>query len=235
MSGHSKWATTKRAKAVTDAKRSSLFTKLSKNITVAARDGGLDPEMNFKLRMAIDQARNFNMPKDNIERAINRAGGLGGEAALESLLYEAYGPEGVAILIEIVTDNRNRTASNLKHILNKYEGSLAGSGSVLWMFDTRGQIVLDTKDLSESDELDIIEAGAMDIVRDEQIKIITEVADLEKVKNAIQAKNIKIVSSDLVYLAKNLVEVQDQDRLLKFLEAIDDDDDVNNIYTNANI
>jgi YebC/PmpR family DNA-binding regulatory protein len=129
MSGHSKWATTKRAKAATDSKRSSLFTKLSKNITVAARDG-VDPAMNFKLRIAIDQARNFNMPKDNVERAINKASGAGAGAILESLLYEAYGPDGVAILIEVVTDNRNRTVSNLKHILNKYDGSLAGTGSV---------------------------------------------------------------------------------------------------------
>jgi YebC/PmpR family DNA-binding regulatory protein len=234
MSGHSKWATTKRAKAVTDSKRSSLFTKLSKNITVAARDG-VDPAMNFKLRIAIDQARNFNMPKDNVERAINKASGAGAGAILESLLYEAYGPDGIAILIEVVTDNRNRTVSNLKHILNKYDGSLAGTGSVMWMFDTRGQIVLDTKDLSDTDELDIIEAGAIDIIRDEQVKVITGINDLEKVKNIIQTKNIKISASELVYLAKTLVEPKDSEKLLKLLDTIDDDDDVNNIYTNANI
>ncbi len=234
MSGHSKWATTKRAKAVTDSKRSSLFTKLSKNITVAARDGA-DPATNFKLRIAIDQARNFNMPKDNVERAINKASGPGTGAILESLLYEAYGPDGIAILIEVVTDNRNRTVSNLKHILNKYDGSLAGAGSVMWMFDTRGQIILETKDLSEADELDVIEAGAIDIIRDDQVKVITGINDLEKVKNIIQAKNIKISASELVYLAKTLVEPKDSEKLLKLLDTIDDDDDVNNIYTNANI
>lgn len=234
MSGHSKWATTKRAKAITDIKRSSLFTKLSKNITVAARDG-VDPESNFKLRIAIDQARSYNMPKDNIERAIVRASGTGTGAVLESLLYEAYGPDGVAILIEVVTDNKNRTVSNLKHILNKYDGSLAGSGNVMWMFDTRGQLILAVKNLSEVDELEFIEAGAIDIIPDEQVKIITGINDLEKVKNVIQAKNIEIVSSELIYVAKNLVESKDSERLLKFLDTIDDDDDVNNVYTNANI
>lgn len=234
MSGHSKWATTKRAKAITDAKRSSLFTKLSKNITVAARDGA-DAETNFKLRIAIDQARTYNMPKDNIERAIAKASGPGAGVMLESLMYEAYGPEGVAILIEVVTDNRNRTVSNLKHVLNKYDGSLAGNGSVMWMFDARGQIVLDNVDLSETDELDIIEAGAIDIIRDEQIKVITQINDLEAVKNVVQAKKFKITSSEIIYLAKNLVEPQDSEKLLNLLDAIDNDDDVNNIYTNANI
>mgnify|MGYP002388840221 FL=1 len=141
MSGHSKWATTKRAKSAIDAKRGNLFTKLSKNITIAARNG-VDPETNFKLRIAIDKARNYNMPKDNIERAIKRATGVGGDSNIENLLYEAYGPEGVAILIEAITDNKNRAVATLKHILGKYDGSLAGSGSVLWMFDIRGEIIL---------------------------------------------------------------------------------------------
>lgn len=234
MSGHSKWATTKRAKAATDAKRSSLFTKLSKNITIAAR-AGIDPETNFKLRMAIDQARSYNMPKDNIERAIKRGSGAGEADKIESLLYEAYGPDGVAILIEVVTDNKNRAVSNLKHILSKYDGNLAGAGSVMWMFDIRGQIVLSKEDLSEEEELAVIEAGALDIIKDEQTRIITEINDLEKVKNFLQAKNLPISSSEVVYLGKNLIETKDPEKLLKLLDTLDDDDDVNNVYTNANI
>ncbi|MFA5127054.1 MAG: YebC/PmpR family DNA-binding transcriptional regulator [Patescibacteria group bacterium] len=234
MSGHSKWATTKRAKAAVDAKRSNLFTKLSKNITVAAR-GGLDPNANFKLRMAIDKARDLNMPKDSIERAIKRAAGVGDGNSIESLLYEAYGPEGAALLIEVVTDNKNRAVANIKNILSKYDGNLAGAGSVLWMFDIRGAIDLGQSNLSEQAELDIIEAGALDIIHDEQIRIITELNDLEKVKNNLQSKNFLIKSSEIIYQAKNQVNLSDPDKLLRLLDALDDDDDVDNIYTNANI
>lgn len=234
MSGHSKWATTKRAKAAVDAKRGNLFTKLSKNITIAARDG-LDPETNFKLRIAIDKARVFNMPKDNIERAIKRAAGVSGDSNIENLLYEAYGPEGVAILIEAITDNKNRSVSNLKHILSKHSGSLAGSGSVLWMFDMRGEIVLKKNDLSEEEELAIIELGIVDIIRDEQIRLITEINQLEIIKNRLQDKGYELSSSEIIYLAKNKVEVKEPEKLMKLLDELDDDDDVNNIYTNANI
>ncbi len=234
MSGHSKWATTKRAKASIDAKRSNLFTKLSKNITVAAR-GGLDQNSNFKLRMAVDKARDLNMPKDSIERAIKRAAGVGDGNNIESLLYEAYGPEGSALLIEVVTDNKNRAVANIKNTLSKYDGNFAGAGSVLWMFDIRGEVDLEKNDLSEAEELDIIEAGALDIIHDEPIKIITELNDLEKVKNNLQSKNFVIKSSEIVDKAKNQVNLSDPDKLLRLLDALDDDDDVNNIYTNANI
>ncbi|MFA6253240.1 MAG: YebC/PmpR family DNA-binding transcriptional regulator [Patescibacteria group bacterium] len=234
MSGHSKWATTKRAKSAIDAKRGNIFTKLSKNITIAARSG-VDPETNFKLRIAIDKARGFNMPKDNIERAVKRATGIGGDSNIENLLYEAYGPEGVAILIEAITDNKNRAVATLKQSLGKHDGSLAGSGSVLWMFDMRGEIILNKKNLNEQEELQVIEMGIIDVVNEEPVKLITEINDLEKIKNNLQAKGFEISSSEMVYLSKNKVEVKDSEKLIKLLDELDELDDVNNIYTNANI
>jgi YebC/PmpR family DNA-binding regulatory protein len=234
MSGHSKWATTKRAKSAIDAKRGNLFTKLSRNISIAARSGA-DPETNFKLRIAIDKARNFNMPKENIERAVKKASGAGSENNIENLLYEAYGPEGVAILVEAVTDNKNRTVAMLKHALSNHGGSLAGSGSVLWMFDIRGDITLNKKILNEQEEMQVIEMGVIDIVNEEPVKLITEINDLEKVKNELQNKGFEISSAEMIYLAKTKVSVTDQETLLKLLDEIDDIDDVDNIYINANI
>lgn len=234
MSGHSKWATTKRAKEAKDAKRSGLFTKLSKNITVAAREGA-DPEANFKLRMAIDKAKALSMPKENIERAIKRGSGEFGGGQIESLLYEGYGPSGVALIIEVLTDNRNRAVSNLKHILAKYGGNLGNDGSVKWMFVVKGEIVISQEKLTDEEELKIIEAGAEDIVEEDQIRVITAIDDLEKVKNQLQAEGFTIESSAIVYLAKDKLSVADDESLLKLLDALDDDDDVNNIYTNADI
>ncbi len=235
MSGHSKWATTKRAKAITDSKRSNLFTKLSKNIIIAAKLGA-DPEANFKLRIAVDKARSFNMPKDNIERAIKRATGEGAGNQMESLFYEAYGPEGVAIIIDVVTDSRNRTVSNLKHILAKYDGKLGNSGSVLWMFDLVGEIFLENNSLTDAEELSIIEVGVEDIIQEnEEVKIITKQEDLETVKNKLQGLGFSIKSSEINYLTKEKVAVNDAEKLFKLLDALDEDDDVNNIYTNADI
>ncbi len=235
MSGHSKWATTKRAKAAVDAKRSNLFTKLSKNIIIAAKQGA-DPNANFKLRLAIDKARAFSMPKDNIERAIARATGAGSDAQMESLVYEAYGPEGAAIIIDVVTDSRNRSVSNIKHILAKYDGKLGNAGSVLWMFDLKGEIVLAKTQLTEAEELIAIEAGAEDIVPDEEgVLVITSQHELETVKNKLAASGLEIKSSALNYYPKEKVVVADKDKLLRLLDALDDDDDVNNVYTNADI
>ena len=166
MSGHSKWATTKRQKAVTDAKRSSLFTKLAKNITIAAKDGA-DPDMNFKLRVAVDQAKTFSMPKDNIERAIARGAGTTEGVVLETILYEAYGPGGIGLLIETITDNKNRSVSNLKAILNKHGGTLCSSGSVLWQFQLRGLIRTEQKNLNEDQQSTVIDWGVEDIQSDE--------------------------------------------------------------------
>lgn len=231
MSGHSKWSTIKRAKDIKDAKRSSLFTKLSKNIAVAARHG-IDQDTNFKLRIAVDKARSLNMPKENIARAIKKGSGTDEGVQIEELLYEIYGPEGVALIVEILTDNRNRTISNLKHILNKHNGNLGNVGSVLWMFERKGEIVLDKNKLSPEEELNIIEAGAEDIIIDEPVKIITSIDNLETVKNKL---NLPIQSSATIYLAKDKIPVKDEEKLLNLMEALDDDDDVNNIYTNADI
>lgn len=234
MSGHSKWATTKRAKEAKDAKRSNLFTKLSKNIAVAAR-GGSDPDANFKLRMAIDKAKAFSMPKDNIERAIAKGSGEGDGGQIEEILYEGFGPGGIAIIMQVLTDNKNRTISNIKHILSKSGGNLGSEGSVKWMFETKGEIILEQEKINDEEELKIIEAGAEDISKDEEIKIITNLEDLEQVKNKLQENGFDIKSSDMVYLAKDKVEVEDEEKLLKLLDALDDDDDVNNIYTNTDI
>lgn len=234
MSGHSKWATIKRAKEAKDAKRSNIFTKLSKNISVAARAGS-DPEMNFQLRMAIDKAKALNMPKDNIERAVKKGSGELDGQQIESLLYEVYGPEGVAIIVEVLTDNKNRTVSEIKHILSKYNGNMGASGSVMWMFESKGEIVLAKEKLSDEEELQLIEAGAEDIVKGEdEIKVIADIDNLENVKNNI-AKNFDVQSSDMVYMAKEKVEPEDPDKIINLFEALDDNDDVNNIYTNADI
>jgi YebC/PmpR family DNA-binding regulatory protein len=234
MSGHSKWATTKRAKEANDAKRSSLFTKLSRNITIAAREGA-DPETNFKLRMAIDKARSYSMPKDNIDRAVKKGSGeLDGEK-LETLMYEAYGPSGIALMIEVITDNKNRSVSNLKHVLNKYGGNLGSDGSVKWMFSAKGQIILANTDLSDEEELKIIEAGAEDILKEDKVKIITHLEELNSVRDKLHQAGFNIESSEISYIAKDKVKVEDEEKVLTFFDLLDDDDDVNNIYTNADI
>jgi YebC/PmpR family DNA-binding regulatory protein len=235
MSGHSKWSTIKRAKEGKDAKRSNLFTKLSKNITVAARDGA-DPEMNFKLRMAMDKARALSMPKDNIERAVKKGSGDDDGARIESYIYEGYGPGGVALIVEILTDNKNRSVSNLKHLFSKHGGNLGSDGSVQWMFETKGQVALNKESLNEEEELQIIEAGVEDIdYNDDKIKVITSLEDLEKIKNKLQAINFEVESSEMIYLAKEKVAITKEEQLLKLMDDLDEDDDVNNIYINADI
>lgn len=234
MSGHSKWSTIKRAKEAKDAKRSNAFTKLSKIISVAARDGS-DPEMNFKLRMAMDKARAANMPKDNIERAVKKGSGELDGVQIESLIYEVYGPEGVAMIVEVLTDNKNRTVSEIKHILSKHNGNMGSTGSVMWMFDAKGEIVLKKEKISDEEELKLIEAGAEDIVKDGEVKIICAIDDLESVKNKIDEQGFDIKSSDMVYIAKDKVTPEDPDKILKLFDALDDNDDVNNIYANADI
>jgi YebC/PmpR family DNA-binding regulatory protein len=231
MSGHSKWATTKHRKAVLDSKKSSLFTKLTKNVQIAARHGA-DPEMNFKLRMAIDKARSFSVPKDNIERAVAKGSGTGEANALEEITYEGYGPDGVAIIIEAVTDNKNRTAP-LRHILSKYDGSLGATNSVMWQFERVGVIYLKDAELSDEQELTIIDAGASDIEKStDGIRIITAMENLQKVQDKI--KNlVEIDNAELEYIAKNKVKVNDEEKLEKLFEILEENDDVNNYYSNA--
>lgn len=235
MSGHSKWATTKRAKAVVDAKRSSLFTKLAKNISIAAREGA-DPKTNFKLRMAIDKARAFSMPKDNIERAVAKGSGTGEGAHLESALYEGFGPGGVAIMVEAITDNKNRTVSEVKNIFSKHGGNLGNANSVGWMFERVGSIALENKNLSDEQELSLIDAGANDIVKnDDATMVITPLENLQKVKEVCEKLGLTVSEASLVYNPKEQVAPQNPDGIVSLLEALDDLDDVNAVYTNANV
>ena len=243
MSGHSKWATTKHKKGVIDAKRSKVFTKAAKVITVAARDGKSgDPTMNPSLRIAIDNAKGVSMPKDNIDRAIKRGlGGLDGGAQLEEIAYEAYGPNGVAILIECLTDNRNRALGELKTILNKAGGSIASTGSVSYLFSRVGQIIIDeAANTKKGDELEmaIIDSGASDFSKEENLYIVTcPFAQLISVKKSLEEANVVIDIAESVYIPSLYVDVPEDKKPLaeKILEDLDDLDDVNSVYSNVNI
>ncbi|MEK7139307.1 MAG: YebC/PmpR family DNA-binding transcriptional regulator [Patescibacteria group bacterium] len=238
MSGHSKWATTKRAKAVTDAKRASVFTKLTKAVALAARDGA-DPTHNFKLRLAVDQARGASVPKDNIERAIKRGSGADtAGAALEELTYECFGPHGSAFIVEVVTDNRNRAAADIKHIFSAVGGSLGATNSGLWMFDRVGGIkaVAPSGQSQEVIELAAIDAGAADIqwLDDHTLWITTPPTDLPTVKTRLEQLNFTITDSEAGYHAKETLPVTDTMRpaLEKLYDALDDAEDVQNFWSN---
>jgi len=236
MSGHSHFAGIKHRKGINDAKRAKIFTKLGKPITIAAQEGGGNPATNFKLRMAIDKAREFNMPKDNIDRAIKRGTGeLKGDAIAE-IVYEAKGPGNILMLIKCSTDNRNRTVSELKTIFNKLGGKMGEAGSSMWNFESVGSIIVDAegKDLDEL-ELLAIDAGAKDTkIEENAINIFTEPKDLQKVKVNLEKENIKIAEAGLTFIPKNTVEIDENTRLdyEKLLEALDDQDDVDEIYDN---
>ena len=232
MSGHSKWATTKRQKAVVDAKRGALFTKIGNQIAIAARNG-TDPSMNPSLAMILDKARHANMPKANIERAIARAADKSAEALIEEI-YEAYGPGGVGIIIEVATDNKNRTMPEVRHTLDKMGGRMADSGSVMFQFQRQGVIEISEK--GEDALMVALEAGAKDATEEDSgIIIYTDSSDLMKVKDALISANLTIVSAELQYVPKNYVAVTEENapKLEKLLAAIDDLDDVTYVYTNA--
>ncbi|MBP6942457.1 MAG: YebC/PmpR family DNA-binding transcriptional regulator [Candidatus Buchananbacteria bacterium] len=235
MSGHSKWATTHRQKSAADAKRSASFTKLANAITIAARNGA-DLDANFTLRLAIDKAREANMPKDNIERAVKRgSGATDGNAQLESVVYEAFGPNQVALIIEAITDNKNRTVSEVKNTLTKNGGQLAGPNSVRWMFELLGVITITAK-LDEALELHLIDAGARDMIqRDDVTVVYCESTDLQVVRQAIQTAGHTINEASLAYIPKELVSLSelDQERLEKLFAALETLDEVSEIYTNA--
>lgn len=243
MSGHSKWATTKHKKALVDAKRSKIFTKVAKLITIAARDGKSgDPIMNPSLRLAIDNAKAVSMPKDNIDRAIKRGlGGLDGGAQLEDILYEAYGPGGVGILIECLTDNKNRALGEAKAVISKAGGSLASTGSVSYLFQKTGQIIVDAKenDLADDDlEMVILDSGANDFQKDEDLYLIFCSFDqLHGVKKKLEDDGIKITSAEIVQTPKTYVDVpaENVEKITNLLEILDDLDDVNAVYHNANL
>jgi YebC/PmpR family DNA-binding regulatory protein len=239
MAGHSKWASIKHRKAVVDARRGQQFTKLARAITVAARDGGGDPESNAALAQAVQKARDASMPKDNIERAIAKGTGAGGDAAaIEAVTYEGYGPGGVALLIETLTDNRNRTGADVRHTLSKHGGTLGEPGSVAYLFEKRGVIVVDAARWSEDDLVVAIDAGAEDVSIDEDVyEIITAPGDLAAVRAALEEAGIELESAELVQQPTSRVPVEEAEatRLMRLIEALEEKDDVGTVHANFDV
>ncbi len=239
MSGHSKWHSIKHKKGAADAKRGKIFTRLTREITVAARDGGGDADMNARLRKAVSDAKAANMPNDNIDRAIKRGTGELEGVSYDEITYEAYGPGGVAILIETMTDNRNRTVAELRHLLSKNNGNLGESGSVSYMFDRKGYIVVDKSKRSEEELFEIaIEAGAEDLRDDgDNFEIYTEQGSFEDVKKAVEAAGIEPEVAEISMIPQTFVRVEgaDAQQMLKLYDVIDDHDDVQNVYANFDI
>jgi len=242
MAGHSKWANIKHRKGKQDAAKGALFTKLGREIIVAARAGGGNPEANFRLKIAIAKARANNMPNDNIKRAIEKGVGGGEGTDYEELVYEGYGPGGVAIMVEAMTDNRNRTAGEIRHIFSKNHGNMGESGCVAWMFQKKGVLTLDKEDLKISaDDLMMLalEHGAEDIVEEEDdFLIYTKPEDFAVVKEALESEKLTFSDAEVTMVAENTVEVTDPEQakyLLRLMNALDDHDDVQNTYTNFDI
>jgi YebC/PmpR family DNA-binding regulatory protein len=239
VSGHSKWATIKRKKAATDAKRGQAFTKLIREITVAAREGGGDPDFNPRLRLAVDTAKAANMPQENIERGIKKGTGELEGVDYQEIPYEGYGPGGVALYIETLTDNQNRTVAEVRHILERNGGNLGTAGSVAWQFDRKGQIFLDAKRYDEEVVLDAaLEAGADDVAREgDEFIVTTEATAFHAVQDGIRAAGLEVAQAELSWIAKNEVEVagRDAERLVKLLDALDEHDDVQKVHSNADI
>ncbi|OGN81826.1 MAG: transcriptional regulator [Chloroflexi bacterium GWC2_70_10] len=239
MSGHSKWSQIKRQKGAADVKRGNQFTKMAREIMVAAREGGPSPEANFRLRLAIDRARGVNMPKDSIQRAIERATGGGEGTQLESVVYEGYGPGGVSLMVEATTDNRNRTAPEIRAAFGRHGGKLAESGSVQWLFEQKGVIEIDADgEAAEEVSLVAIDAGAEDVQTDEGlVTVYTAPKDFERVKRGIEAAGIKTASAELSMRPTSTVRVgQDAAQtLLRLVEALEDLDDVHKVHANFDI
>jgi YebC/PmpR family DNA-binding regulatory protein len=239
MSGHSKWSKIKRKKGSADAARGRLFSKLIKAITIAAKHGGGDPESNARLRTAIDEAKSNNMPWDNIERAIKRGTGKLEGQTLEEVTYEAYGPAGVAILIEVVTDNRNRATSEIKHVLARQNGSLGTAGSVAWQFQAQGIITVNAKKYDEDTIIAYaLEGGATDVKTEEETyQIITGPETYAKVRDILQNNNIEIISSELTKIPQNTIPLggREAEKVLKLYEALDGVEDVQQVYANFDI
>jgi YebC/PmpR family DNA-binding regulatory protein len=239
MSGHSKWHSIKHKKAVVDARRGQHFTKLARAVTIAAREGGGDPEGNPSLALAIQKARDASMPKDNIERAIAKGTGEGVDMEqIESVVYEGYGPGGVALLIEALTDNRNRTGSEVRHLLSKHGGNLGEPGSVSYLFDKKGVIVVDANRYGEDDLMPAIDAGAEDISLDEDVyEIVTEPTDLGPARDALAQSGIEIESADVAQRPRARVPVRESDaaKLMKLIDALEESDDVNAVHANFDV
>ena len=237
MSGHSKWATIKRKKGAADAKRGKLFTKAIKEITIAAREGGGDLSGNPRLRLAVDNAKAINMPADNIERAIKKATGELEGVTYNELTYEGYATGGIAILVEVATDNKNRTVAEVRHLFSKHNGNMGESGSVAWMFEKKGIISLPKQEKSEDEVLEIVlNAGAEDLQsEDDFFEIQTDVESFESVRKALLQNNLNIENASLQWVAKNTLSIkgEDADQVMKLIEALEDCDDVQNVYNNA--
>ena len=239
MAGHSKWAGIKHKKAIVDSRRGKLFTKLARAITVAAKEGGGDPEGNPRLALAIQKARDASMPKDNIERAVAKGTGEGADAeALEDVLYEGYGPGGVALLVEAVTDNRNRTGSEIRHIFSKHNGNLGEPGSVAYLFDKKGVVVVDGERYSEDDLVVAIDAGAEDIVLDDDVfEIVCDPSDLTAVRESLAGEGIEVETAELAQRPKTRVPLDEDGagRLLRLIDALEDQDDVDTVHANFDV
>ncbi len=239
MSGHSKWATIKRKKAVTDARRGQVFTKLIREITVAAREGGGDPNFNPRLRLAVDTAKTANMPAENIERAIKKGTGELEGVAYEEVNYEGYGPGGVALFIETLTDNAKRTVADVRHILDRHGGNLGTSGSVAWQFDRKGQIYVDATRYPEEAVMEAaIEAGAEDVIREgDEFIVTTDPGSFQRVQDGMRAVGVESSQNELTFIAKNEISVtgRDAEKLMRILEALDENDDVQKVHSNADI
>ncbi len=239
MAGHSKWAQIKRKKAVNDQKRGQMFTRLIRELTVAARQGGGNPEFNPRLRLAVDTAKNANMPQENIDRAIARGTGELEGVTYEEVAYEGYGPGGVALYIETTTDNQKRTVADVRHILEKNGGNLGTAGSVAWQFGRKGQLYVDGARYDEEEVLEAaLEAGAEDVIAmDGEYIVTTDVQSFHEVQNQLERARIEVSQAELVMLPQSTVGVSGADavRLLKLLEALDDNDDVQKVSSNADI
>ncbi len=236
MSKHSKWAKIKRQKGVTDVKRGIVFSKLSRAITIAAKEGGVDPNSNFHLRIAIDRALAENMPKDNIQRAIERASGAGGEASLESITVEGRGPSGSVLLVDAVTDNRNRTIAEIKKVLADHGGHMADAGSAQWMFERKGQIIVDDVNDLEQAELDAIDAGATDIDSEEKsLQVLTAPESVHSIAKILKEKNYQVSEVSIIMNPKNPVNLGEEEynRVQELVEILEDHEDVSNVTTNA--
>jgi YebC/PmpR family DNA-binding regulatory protein len=240
VSGHSKWSSIKHKKGAADAKRGQLFTKLSRAIIVAAREGGPDPAANLSLQNAIEKARSYSMPKDNIERAIARGSGADADAgAFETIVYEGYAPGGVALIVEALTDNRNRTASDVRHLFSKHDGNLGEAGSVSWMFERRGVVVVDGS--ADEDELLLAaaEGGADDVERDgSSWEVVSAPESLSAVRLAVEAAGFTVESAGLTMVPKTTIGVEDEGqakKILRLIDGLEENDDVQEVYANFDI
>lgn len=236
MSGHSKWNNIKRKKEKTDGAKAKIFTKVGREISVAVREGGSDPNNNGKLRDLIAKAKSLNVPNDNIQRIIKKAEGLD-KTEFEAITYEGYGPGGIAIMIEVATDNKNRIVAEVRHLFTKHGGSLGENGSVGWMFDRKGVITIDRAAYDEDKMMELaLEAGADDVIDDEDVWTIqTNMEDFTSVRDALEASGVAMQSAELAMVPQNLVAVDKTvaEKVLRLMEALDDNDDVQNVYSNA--